>query len=177
MNHPLSYEKREPYACDVCGNVPDETGMIEHGKGCLTQDENGGGESWVEFAKEDLVPVKIEELVKAAEDIQSYLYRHNDHQFAKQMAILAGWTLYTCSEEIEVVNVSEEFDTSLTMGQALKALREATAYLGNPFIYKKTADGESVFTMDTHKRQENIICTDCGRPTDSHHKDCPQFPF
>jgi len=44
-----AYEDLLPYACDVCGNPPDEHGMIEHGKGCYTQDENGGGVSWVEL--------------------------------------------------------------------------------------------------------------------------------
>ena len=43
------YAKREKYACDVCGNVPDENGIIEHGKGCYTQSEDGGGTSVVEF--------------------------------------------------------------------------------------------------------------------------------
>lgn len=46
---PLTYEEREAYSCDVCGNVPDEDGRIEHGKGCYTQDEDGGGTSWVEL--------------------------------------------------------------------------------------------------------------------------------
>ena len=46
---PLTYQERKAYACDVCGNVPDEDGRIEHGRGCYTQSENGGGESYVEF--------------------------------------------------------------------------------------------------------------------------------
>lgn len=46
---PLTYDEREAYGCDVCGNVPDESGRIEHGKGCYTQSEDGGGESWVEL--------------------------------------------------------------------------------------------------------------------------------
>ena len=45
----LSYEERREYACDVCGNVPDEAGFIEHGKGCYTQSEDGGGFSEVDF--------------------------------------------------------------------------------------------------------------------------------
>lgn len=46
---PLTYEERSKYCCDVCGNVPDEDGVIEHGKGCYTQSEDGGGTSCVEF--------------------------------------------------------------------------------------------------------------------------------
>ena len=46
---PLSYEERRDYACEVCGNAPDEQGCIEHGKGCYTQSEDGGGDSWVEL--------------------------------------------------------------------------------------------------------------------------------
>lgn len=45
----LTYGEREVYACDVCGNVPDEDGCIEHGKGCYTQSEDGGGFSCVDF--------------------------------------------------------------------------------------------------------------------------------
>ena len=45
----LSYEYREQFACDVCGNVPDETGMIEHGRGCYVVSADGGGETWVYF--------------------------------------------------------------------------------------------------------------------------------
>ena len=47
--HKLTYEQREPYACEVCSNVPDEYGMIEHGKGCYTESSDGGGFSFVEF--------------------------------------------------------------------------------------------------------------------------------
>lgn len=45
----LPYEERERYACKVCGNVPDENGCIEHGRGCYVVSEDGGGCSWVEF--------------------------------------------------------------------------------------------------------------------------------
>lgn len=45
----IDYDYREKYACDVCGNVPDDDGMIEHGRGCYTQNEDGGGTSFVEF--------------------------------------------------------------------------------------------------------------------------------
>lgn len=48
-----SYEQRTRYACDVCGNVPDEYGVIEHGDGCYTQSEDGGGVSFVEFDEGD----------------------------------------------------------------------------------------------------------------------------
>ena len=45
----LSYKEREKYSCKVCSNVPDEDGTIEHGRGCYTQDEDGGGVSFVDF--------------------------------------------------------------------------------------------------------------------------------
>ena len=48
---PLSYDERKPYGCKVCGTVPDEDGCIEHGKGCYTQSEDGGGWSFVELPK------------------------------------------------------------------------------------------------------------------------------
>lgn len=40
-----------PYAgieCKICGNTPDENGAIEHGRGCYTQSEDGGGTSFVD---------------------------------------------------------------------------------------------------------------------------------
>lgn len=40
-------EWRENNACKICGNWPDECGMISHGRGCYTQSEDGGGESFV----------------------------------------------------------------------------------------------------------------------------------
>ena len=52
LNTRLSYEERQKYACDVCSNVPDEYGVIEHGRGCYTQSENGGGTSLVDFTDE-----------------------------------------------------------------------------------------------------------------------------
>ncbi len=35
-------------ACDVCGNYPDHHGNLEHGRGCYTQSEDGGGTSYIE---------------------------------------------------------------------------------------------------------------------------------
>ena len=31
--------------CKVCGNTPDESGTIEHGRGCYVVSEDGGGQS------------------------------------------------------------------------------------------------------------------------------------
>ena len=31
--------------CKVCGNTPDDSGTIEHGRGCYVVSEDGGGES------------------------------------------------------------------------------------------------------------------------------------
>ena len=45
----LTYDERAEFACEVCGNVPDEYGIIEHGRGCYTQCEDGGGLSIVEL--------------------------------------------------------------------------------------------------------------------------------
>lgn len=49
----LSYDERKDFACDVCGNVPDEDGILEHGKGCYTQSEDGGGYSYVDLEKDN----------------------------------------------------------------------------------------------------------------------------
>lgn len=38
------------YECKVCGNTPDEHGHLEHGRGCYTQSEDGGGSEYIEEA-------------------------------------------------------------------------------------------------------------------------------
>ena len=48
----LTYEQREKQACNVCGNVPDEYGFIEHGRGCYVVNEDGGGITLVDFDEE-----------------------------------------------------------------------------------------------------------------------------
>jgi hypothetical protein len=35
------------HGCKVCGNAPDDIGMIEHGRGCYVVSEDGGGVSFV----------------------------------------------------------------------------------------------------------------------------------
>lgn len=51
-------EARREHACDVCGNWPDEYGVIEHGRGCFVVDEDGGGTSYVELpARAPATPV------------------------------------------------------------------------------------------------------------------------
>lgn len=42
-------EQFEPHGCDVCGNTPDAEGLIEHGRGCYTQHEDGGGTSYADY--------------------------------------------------------------------------------------------------------------------------------
>ncbi len=50
----MTYEQREKWACKVCGNVPDEDGRLEHGRGCYVVSEDGGGETYVEFDEEEV---------------------------------------------------------------------------------------------------------------------------
>ena len=38
------------FSCKVCGNKPNSDGELEHGKGCYTQDENGGGSEFISDA-------------------------------------------------------------------------------------------------------------------------------
>jgi hypothetical protein len=46
------------YACKVCGNAHDETGTLEHGRGCYTQDEDGGGSEYIEEADKSRHPAE-----------------------------------------------------------------------------------------------------------------------
>jgi uncharacterized protein (TIGR02996 family) len=39
--------RREYFECEVCGASPNEEGEVEHGRGCFTQSEDGGGSEWV----------------------------------------------------------------------------------------------------------------------------------
>lgn len=70
----MSIEERRKYACDVCGNWPDEDGTLEHGKGCYTQSEDGGGNEYVEEADEHPEAIKaVSEGTRLA-----YLFRDQD---------------------------------------------------------------------------------------------------
>jgi hypothetical protein len=42
--------KERDFSCKVCGNKPNSDGELEHGKGCYTQDENGGGSEFISDA-------------------------------------------------------------------------------------------------------------------------------
>ena len=53
MNRPrmlpyATYEQRKRWECKCCGNIPNEDGEIEHGRGCYTQSEDGGGSSCID---------------------------------------------------------------------------------------------------------------------------------
>jgi hypothetical protein len=50
----------EDYACSVCGNSPDDEGIIEHGRGCYVVSENGGGISYVDISSLDKHKSRIE---------------------------------------------------------------------------------------------------------------------
>lgn len=64
---PLTYEQRANYCCKVCENVPDEDGCIEHGKGCYTQSEDGGGSSYVDLPT---APVELVVLLQPTSPIR-----------------------------------------------------------------------------------------------------------
>lgn len=51
--------------CKVCGNTPNDEGELEHGKGCYTQGEDGGGS---EFADEIVEPWLTPQVVMLAND-------------------------------------------------------------------------------------------------------------
>jgi len=46
-------EGKAMYACKVCGNVPDDDGILSHGRGCYVISEDGGGEEFVEMKEQD----------------------------------------------------------------------------------------------------------------------------
>lgn len=37
----------KPQPCKICGNTPDEDGMLEHGRGCYKLNSDGGGTEYV----------------------------------------------------------------------------------------------------------------------------------
>jgi hypothetical protein len=59
----MAAEERKRHECKICGNTPDEYGAIEHGKGCHTQSEDGGGTSHVEACC-TVLPMLLDELEK-----------------------------------------------------------------------------------------------------------------
>jgi hypothetical protein len=49
----LSHDRRSKHACKVCQNIPDEDGVLEHGRGCFVADPDGGGQTFVVFDEEE----------------------------------------------------------------------------------------------------------------------------
>lgn len=49
----IRYSYRQQFACKCCGNVPDEKGELEHGRGCYALSEDGGGCESIEFPPSD----------------------------------------------------------------------------------------------------------------------------
>jgi hypothetical protein len=47
---PQQPAQERDFSCKVCGNKPNSDGELEHGKGCYTQDENGGGSEFISDA-------------------------------------------------------------------------------------------------------------------------------
>ncbi len=50
---PTVQEPVRDYSCKVCSNKPDADGWLEHGRGCYTQSEDGGGS---EFISDSVTP-------------------------------------------------------------------------------------------------------------------------
>ena len=45
-------EQRLRHKCSVCGEWPNERGVLHHGRGCYVTDKGGGGCTYVDFEKE-----------------------------------------------------------------------------------------------------------------------------
>lgn len=45
---------RESYACEICGNVPNEYGELEHGRGCYKLNSDGVGMEYVDMASDPI---------------------------------------------------------------------------------------------------------------------------
>lgn len=50
VNQMAQPAQERDFSCKVCGNKPNSDGELEHGKGCYTQDENGGGSEFISDA-------------------------------------------------------------------------------------------------------------------------------
>jgi len=56
MNDPHD-DTTELFACEICGNTPDESGTLEHGRGCYKISSDGGGTEFVEVSVPRLLDV------------------------------------------------------------------------------------------------------------------------
>ena len=45
-------EQRLRHKCSVCGEWPNERGVLHHGRGCYVPNKGGGGCTYVDFEKE-----------------------------------------------------------------------------------------------------------------------------
>ena len=60
--------KLSDFACEVCGAIPDKYGNREHGRGCYTQSEDGGGSDWIELPREVTLSIRMAEFIKRHPD-------------------------------------------------------------------------------------------------------------
>lgn len=125
---------RQRFECKICSNVPDEEGLLEHGRGCYTQSEDGGGSEFIEEAIDE----KAEALRRRERELLSEhnrLYPTATNQFIWAMPANAAATpspLYSDSWEchrgfVEIISCSWA-DFAVHAGLILTAtpLREVT---------------------------------------------------
>lgn len=55
------------WECKVCSNTPDADGVLAHGKGCYTMDEDGGGTEYVGDEVKEKEQRRLQALVQELE--------------------------------------------------------------------------------------------------------------
>jgi hypothetical protein len=76
-------EVRQNYACKVCGNYPDEEGVLDHGRGCYMLDENGGGSEYIDPPEHLPQPLTPAPPTKRLEELPPYEFVECDACRAK----------------------------------------------------------------------------------------------
>jgi hypothetical protein len=89
-------EHRQSLACEVCGNWPNEEGELEHGRGCYTLSQDGGGFEYVEVTPPDpltitLRPDVVEQVERQVGNNRSESFDDLCNRVARD--IPEGWTI------------------------------------------------------------------------------------
>lgn len=116
-----SYKILKEYACGICGNVPDENGVLEHAKGCYTENSDGGGYSFLEFTEKDTLKLKEIKMSEAkyingekCEAVIKQIYNifKSNEITANEGACIAGMILNNSSSRIAVESLKKSIRIS-----------------------------------------------------------------
>lgn len=157
------YEWSARFECKVCGNRPDRAGRIEHGRGCYTQSEDGGGMS---YEKDGAFESFLLERLDAAERDRDEARRERDALLAWLIAKIKtvgeyyepptdgrdatheiyGWMHVLCFHYVQNRREVKEFDAARRALKEERAAREKAE--ARVDTLERNIAGKCLYVMD-----------------------------